>query len=100
MMEQEVLTLILSGIFLIVGILFALSSLNFKSVIVLVAMALSGLFMVLTVRNVSYNRGQMDALKGKQKYTMVIHYECVDSLYFPADTTYVLTPHFELPVAN
>jgi len=100
MVQQEILTLILSGIFLIIGILFALSSLNFKSVIVLIAMGLSGLFMTLTVKEVYYEQGQTDALKGKQMFEMVIHFECVDNIYIPVDTTFIMIPQFDLPVAN
>lgn len=92
---QATLTLILSSIFLIFGIIMAISDLRFKSVVILISMGLSGLFMVLTVKQLSYNEGQIDALKGKQKYQYQIHYEYIDSMYVPADTTIILCPTFE-----
>ena len=100
MVEQEILTLLLSGIFLIAGVLTALSTLNFKTLIVLILMALSGLFMVITVKETSYNKGQIDALKKIQKYEMIIHYEWKDSTYVVADTTYIIRAYTIDPIAN
>ena len=90
MQLQIILTFILSIIFLGIGIGFALSDLNFKSMCILVSILLCSFFMMLTISQVSYNKGQSDALLGKQKFRLQIHYELVDSTYIHADTTIVL----------
>lgn len=100
MIEQEIITLVISGILLIIAIIVGLSSLNYKTLIVLILMAVSGLLVVITVKDVNYDKGQLDALKGIQKYEQLIHYEWIDSLYCPAETTYVLKPYMINPIAN
>lgn len=90
MQVQIILTFILSIIFLAIGISVALSDLNYKTICAVISILLCSLFMILTISQHSYNNGQKDALLGKQKFRLQIHYELIDSMYIRPDTTVVL----------
>lgn len=47
------------------------------------------LFIIVAISSASYDKGQKDALKGKQSFEMKILYEKKDSILIPTDTIFI-----------